>query len=121
MRSRGVRLTPRPAVYQPPLPSSIPDSPATPLLPLNPQSGAWKFTYGASIPLSIFMMVGVTSLPPSARWLASTGRIEEARASLNYVYSQGADDILGDIIEGVRGGPWAVLKIYVRVREGTGT
>mmetsp|Transcript_40795 Transcript_40795/g.93914 ORF Transcript_40795/g.93914 Transcript_40795/m.93914 type:complete len:523 (+) Transcript_40795:103-1671(+) len=66
---------------------------------LQHESGAWKFTYGASIPLAIFMLVGVTALPPSARWLAITGRIEEARASLNYVYSQGADDILSDIIE----------------------
>jgi len=66
---------------------------------LQHESGAWKFTYGVSIPLSIFMLVGVTSLPPSARWLALTGRIDEARESLSYVYSQGAEDILRDIVD----------------------
>lgn len=47
--------------------------------------GGWKYTYGfAIIPASV-MFLGVYYLPPSCRWLALKGNIEEAKLSLMFV------------------------------------
>jgi hypothetical protein len=32
--------------------------------------GAWRWTYGLSVPLAVVMLLGMLWMPPSARWLA---------------------------------------------------
>lgn len=61
--------------------------------------GGWLWSYGASIAPAVVMLLGVTYLPPSARWLALRGRVGEARASVNFVFSAGGDQVLAQVVE----------------------
>ena len=47
--------------------------------------GGWRYTYGCSIPFALLMLLGMTYLPYSARWLALKGRLTEARMSMKFV------------------------------------
>jgi MFS family permease len=47
--------------------------------------GGWRWTYWWASPISIIMLVGMSYLPYSARWLALKGRLTEARQSLRFV------------------------------------
>lgn len=66
---------------------------------LSNTPGGWRWTFLASVAPAIVMALGVTHLPPSARWLALTGQAERARASLNYVYSSGAESVLAEVLD----------------------
>lgn len=57
----------------------------------------WMITYGVSVFPAVIMFFGVSSLPNSARWLALTGRLQQAQASLEFVYAHGAEDIVREI------------------------
>ena len=70
---------------------------------LRDVAGGWRFTYGASVPLSVLLYVGAAALPPSARWLALKGDMDGARKSLAFVYPDDArlleeayDELKGD-------------------------
>ena len=91
---------------------------------LSKQAGKWAITYGASVPVAVFMLFGALRLPRSARWLtlrAATLRhegdeagsaelLDAARASLRFVYCDDAnvaEDALAEIQEqcgGTEGG-----------------
>ena len=32
--------------------------------------GGWRYTYGLTAPLALILLVGMWSMPPSARWLS---------------------------------------------------
>eukprot|EP00904_Undaria_pinnatifida_P002460 jgi/Undpi1/12214/HiC_scaffold_5.g01890.m1 len=52
---------------------------------LDDTAGGWRWTYGvASVP-AVAMLVGMYGMPPSARWLVFSGRIDAARKSLQFV------------------------------------
>jgi len=71
--------------------------------------GGWRYTYGAATPLAILMLAGMTSLPPSARWLAFNGKHDEARVSLRYVFGQ-VRDILSAASYSSARGPSLVVR-----------
>lgn len=48
-------------------------------------AGGWRYTYGVSGIPAVFMMVGMYAMPPSARWLVFSGKIDAARKSLQFV------------------------------------
>lgn len=52
---------------------------------LQEVEGGWRWTYGCSGFLAVFMIIGVSQLPYSSRWLALKGRVEEAKASMRFV------------------------------------
>ena len=65
----------------------------------RPHIGGWRYTYGLSALLALTYLVGMYFLPPSARWLVSRGRVEDARASLRFTMSGGVDATLRAIVE----------------------
>ncbi|KAJ1455751.1 general sugar transporter [Pelagophyceae sp. CCMP2097] len=55
--------------------------------------GGWRWTYGASMPLSLVLLLAMSSMPPSARWLALRRRDAEAKEALRFVYPDDADEL----------------------------
>lgn len=59
--------------------------------------GAWRWAYLATLPLAVVMLVGMAALPPSARWLALRGRVEEAEAALRFFMVGGVEGMVQDL------------------------
>ncbi|CAB1096996.1 unnamed protein product [Ectocarpus sp. CCAP 1310/34] len=45
----------------------------------------WRYTYGAGAFPAVIMFAGMFLMPPSARWLVFSGKMDEARESLQFV------------------------------------
>ncbi|CAN0123147.1 unnamed protein product [Ectocarpus fasciculatus] len=45
----------------------------------------WRYTYGAGAFPAVIMFAGMFLMPPSARWLVFSGKMDEARKSLQFV------------------------------------
>lgn len=61
--------------------------------------GGWRYVYGLTCILAVFMFMGVYSLPPSCRWLALKRKTEEAEKSLKFFLRKGVDEAMGEIVQ----------------------
>ena len=90
-------------------------------------SGGWRSVYGLASPLAVVMFAGMYFLPPSAPWLASQRRLEEAEQSLRFVTPQPSSAqlrVLQDTaqtatVQAMQGGPPSMLETYRKLRGPT--
>lgn len=64
--------------------------------------GGWRWTYGISSIFALVMLAGIYYIPPSARWLALKGRINETKQALRFVTPNISDAEIDAVIDGAR-------------------
>ncbi|WP_432520708.1 sugar porter family MFS transporter [Kineococcus sp. SYSU DK006] len=78
-------------------------------------SGGWRWMFAIAVVPAVVLLVGMTRLPESPRWLVEAGRVEQARAVLARL-RRPEDDVDAEVAEirGVQdrlpGNPWRELR-----------
>lgn len=62
----------------------------------------WRWQLGIAVVPALLFLIMLFSIPRSARWLVTKGKVEEAKKVLTILGAQQPDEELGEIVESIR-------------------